>query len=79
MFNLCFSNIQARQIVSLYLSHISALIKKCNLEKHYDNSPSNLVLMFLIKASRDLSIPLEIEVSDIGTWYLLIQYLFFLN
>lgn len=56
---------QARQIFSLYLTYISKLLKKLNSEKHYDNinSSSNLLLMFLIKASKSLSIPLEIEVQ----------------
>lgn len=58
-----FSNLQARQTFALYLTYISALLKKCALEKHYENQSSDLVLMFLIKASKNLSIPFEIEVS----------------
>ncbi|XP_026816161.1 tubulin polyglutamylase TTLL5 [Rhopalosiphum maidis] len=58
-----FSNLQARQTFALYLTYISALLKKCALEKNYDNPSSNLVLMFLIKASKNLSVPLKIEVS----------------
>lgn len=58
-----FSNLQARQTFALYLTYISALLKKCALEKHYVNPSSDLVLMFLVKASKNLSIPLEIEVS----------------
>ncbi|VVC24133.1 Hypothetical protein CINCED_3A024498 [Cinara cedri] len=57
-----FSNLQARQTFSLYLTYISALLKKCALEKHYENPSSDLVLMFLIKASKNLSIPLEIKI-----------------
>ncbi|XP_016662328.1 tubulin polyglutamylase TTLL5 [Acyrthosiphon pisum] len=58
-----FSNLQARQTFALYLTYISALLKKCALEKNFDNPSSNLVLMFLIKASKNLSVPLKIEVS----------------
>jgi len=58
-----FSNLQARQTFALYLTYISALLKKCALEKNYDNPSSNLVLMFLMKASKNLSVPLKIEVS----------------
>lgn len=63
MYRLYFSNHQARQTFALYLTFISAVLKKCALEKRSDNSSSRLVLMFLIKASKNLSIPLEIEVS----------------
>jgi len=58
-----FSNLQARQTFALYLTYISALLKKCALEKNFDDPSSNLVLMFLIKASKNLSVPLKIEVS----------------
>ncbi|XP_025417706.1 tubulin polyglutamylase TTLL5 isoform X2 [Sipha flava] len=57
-----FSDLQARQTFALYLTYISALLKKCALEKHYVNPSSDLVLMFLVKASKNLSIPLEIEI-----------------
>jgi len=58
-----FSNLQARQTFSLYLTYVSALLKKCALEKDRDGSSGDLVLMFLTKASKNLSVPLDVEVS----------------
>ncbi|XP_050438880.1 tubulin polyglutamylase TTLL5 isoform X2 [Adelges cooleyi] len=59
-----FSNHQARQTFAMYLTYISATLKKCVLEKRYDDSSSSadLVLMFLVKASKNLSIPIQFEI-----------------